>query len=142
MKLKDKFQMLYAYYDINRRVGHTRLMKEGTKHYENDFILIVPNLGMGKVLLQNDNDRPNVKCLTINSLNNLVGSNKPIIFDNSTLHELFKEAYETLNKFEEVKQKMFLEGFKASGEGYNGEHPPRTDEEIWKHIKEDYNKVK
>lgn len=46
------------------------------------------------------------------------------------------------NDLESIKQKMFLEGFKASAEGYNGEHPPRTDEEMWESIKEDYDKIK
>ena len=48
----------------------------------------------------------------------------------------------TYDELEKIKQLMFLEGFKASAEGYNGEHPPRTDEEMWESIKEDYNKIK
>lgn len=39
------------------------------------------------------------------------------------------------------KCRMFLEGFKTSGEGYNGEHPPRTDKEMWESIRDDYFKI-
>ena len=42
-------------------------------------------------------------------------------------------------------QRMFLEGFKASGEGFNGEWPcdhfNETDEEIWERIKGAYGEV-
>jgi hypothetical protein len=43
---------------------------------------------------------------------------------------------------EQLKRRMFLEGFKASAEGFNGEHPTMDDEKIWGMIREDYNKVK
>lgn len=35
-------------------------------------------------------------------------------------------------------ERAFLEGFKASGEGYNGEYPfeGETDEKIWESIKD------
>lgn len=39
---------------------------------------------------------------------------------------------------------MFLEGFKISGEGFNGEYPfeNKTDEEIWNRIKKQFREVK
>ena len=41
------------------------------------------------------------------------------------------------------EQKMFLLGFKASGEGFNGEYPFEdcTDEEIWEKIKNRFKDV-
>lgn len=42
---------------------------------------------------------------------------------------------------EQLCRRMFLEGFKASAEGYNGEHPARSDEEKWESIREDYFKI-
>lgn len=46
---------------------------------------------------------------------------------------------------ETQKKRMFLEGFKASGEGYNGEYlngNDVTDETIWKEIERHYEELK
>ncbi len=54
-----------------------------------------------------------------------------------------KELKLTQQELEQLKRKMFLEGFKNSGEGYNGEYPfeGESDERIWDSIKEDYDKL-
>ena len=48
---------------------------------------------------------------------------------------------EAQEEIEAIKCKMFLEGFKNSAEGYNGEHPSRNDKQIWESIQDDYIQV-
>jgi hypothetical protein len=48
---------------------------------------------------------------------------------------------EAQQEVEKLKRRMFLEGFKNSGEGFNGEHPTMDEEKIWEIIKEDYDKL-
>ena len=55
--------------------------------------------------------------------------------------ELRKMMYETREEVNAQKRRMFLEGFKNSAEGFNGEHPPRTDSEMWESIRDDYFKI-
>lgn len=69
----------------------------------------------------------------INSFNTETESGK------AELRRLIKNAK---NILEEKNKQMFLEGFKNSGEGYNGEHPGwSSDEKLWESIKDDYNKI-
>jgi hypothetical protein len=58
--------------------------------------------------------------------------------------QMRKHLLEAKIAVEFEKQKMFMAGFKNSGEGYNGEHPFEGESEakIWDSIKEDYDKVK
>lgn len=47
----------------------------------------------------------------------------------------------TKQDVDQMMRRMFLEGFKNSAEGYNGEHPPRSDQEMWESIRDDYFKI-
>ena len=58
--------------------------------------------------------------------------------------QMRKHLMEAKIAIEFQRQQMFLEGFKNSGEGYNGEYPFQGESEakIWDSIYEDYDKVR
>ena len=97
----EKVNLLKHYYDTNRRRGHTRLMKEGTKNYKEPFFIIAPMTNYnGEMECKPDN------IISWNNLKKLYGSTRPIIFDNSTMSIMFNEIYEHIQDLENENDRL------------------------------------
>ena len=82
-----------------RRVGNTSLMKEGINNYQGDKILVAYNNEHGNTILEDKTD--GISIVSVNNIESLIGSNKPIAFDNFALHIIFEEALREINRLQE-----------------------------------------
>lgn len=98
MKIKEKLTELANYYSINRQVGHTSIMLNGTNSCENSAI-VVHNHDFGTHLKKQCNKTTQI--ISVNSLDKqLRGLSKPLVIDNATLFSLFSEASEKISELE------------------------------------------
>jgi len=95
MKIKEKLEILRDYYDSNRKVGHTTLLKEGTKNYSKDKLIVAYKkecIGFLEV-------KPS-EIISWSNLNALHGNKKPIVIDNDVMSCLLNETLEKITKLE------------------------------------------
>jgi hypothetical protein len=98
MKIFDKLLTLHFYYATTRGKGHTALMKEGTKHYQGDKLVLV-----GKMHEHKNTETLLCETISLDSLDKLRGSNKPLAIDHHTLTTIFDESMtEMLNLSSEI----------------------------------------
>lgn len=97
----EKIRTLRDYYHVNRKRGHTKLMKNGTKNYEEPFFIITPNMNYNGEM----ECRPN-QVVSWNALHRLYGEDKPIAFDNSTLCMMFEEICDYVYELKAEKEKL------------------------------------
>lgn len=102
MSIKSKLKYLHDYYLINRRVGHTRLLKEGTDNYKGDKFILCYNMEHGKAMGFN----PNKEVLSWQSMEKLLGHKKPLAIDNETIIVILDETLKEINKLENEIQKF------------------------------------
>jgi len=94
MRLVEKLELLLNYYLINRKVGHTALLKEGTKHYENDMFILSSHSKDWSFL-----DCKPDQILSWQNINKLRGYKKPIAID-------LTEVIEHIEKIENENEKL------------------------------------
>ena len=87
MKIFDKLLALHFYYTATRGKGHTVLMKEGTKHYQGDKLVLV-----GKMHEHKNTETKLCETISLDSLDKLRGSNKPLAIDNHALTTIFDDS--------------------------------------------------
>lgn len=115
MDIKNKLSNIVMYYDVTRQVGHTSSTLEGA--FNSDCIFLTHNVEFAKHL----EDKYKLCChkiqfQSIGSKHALVGHKKPIIFDNSALHMLFKESLDQM-----VKDELEIRKLRHKIEELNGE---------------------
>lgn len=83
-KLGNQHLMIWSYITEVRGKGKTSLLKKGIDDYDKSFHLLTVNREMGKNLTKNK------KCniITLNSIDNLRGSDKPLIIDQEAIAQL------------------------------------------------------
>jgi hypothetical protein len=101
MNIIEKLEVLKHYYVCTRNVGHTALMKEGTKHYEREKFI----LGYKKKFY-NELECKSSELISWNNLNALYGAKKPLVIDNSVMCILLDESLQKMNKLEEENKNL------------------------------------
>jgi hypothetical protein len=97
----EKIKLLKNYYELTRKAGHTRLMKQGTKNYEEPFFIITPTMNYnGEMECKPDG------VVSWNNLKKLYGSKRPIAFDNSTLGVIFEEITDYIEDLQRENEKL------------------------------------
>jgi hypothetical protein len=109
MTIEKKLETLLSYYMSTRAAGHTTLLKRGTDNYEKPFCVLTHNSEAGGALGFN---RKNI--VTLNSLDRLRGSARPMAIDNGAMIEILSDAMyrietqkEQIKILEEKKQTIF-----------------------------------
>lgn len=101
MKIKKQLEDLIYYYMATRAVGHTTLLKKGTDNYDKPYCVLTHNTEAGSVL---GFDRKNI--ITLNSLDRLRGSARPMAIDNGAMIELLINAIMRIENLEEENKKL------------------------------------
>jgi hypothetical protein len=101
MKTLKKLKILLAYYSINRGVGHTALLKEGTRNYDGDKFV----LSHRKTDCQYLDVKPE-EVISWENLDPLCGSKKPLIIDNAAIICILYETVAKLNELKEQNKKL------------------------------------
>lgn len=86
-KIFDKLLTLHFYYTTTRGNGHTALMKEGTKHYQGDKLVLV-----GKMHEHKNTETKLCETISLDSLDKLRGSDRPLAIDNHALAIIFDDS--------------------------------------------------
>ena len=87
-----KLNTLLRYYLSSRGVGHSTLMVDGVKNAGKDIVVIVPSLLYGERFKKEHG----CEIATIDSVDRLRGSKKPIAIDNGTMIQLLDDSLETI----------------------------------------------
>jgi hypothetical protein len=97
-KLGNQHLMIWSYINEIRGKGKTSLLKKGIDDYDKSFHLLTVNKEMGKNITKNK------KCniVTLNSLDNLRGSDKPLIIDQEAIAQLSFDTAKYLKDHSEV----------------------------------------
>ena len=98
MILKQKLELLAAYFQRTQQVGHTALVRQGFDDYPGDKLILSRTMNRGNRL----------RCLksqivTLNTLDRLNGHNWPMVIDNDVIIELF---HKTLWELDELEEKL------------------------------------
>ena len=101
MKIKEILNELLTYYNVNRGVGHTTLMKKGVDNYDGDKIIVCYNYKHANAIGLNKND-----VVTIHNLKNLRGIKSPIIIDNAAMVIILQDAINEIEKLEKEIEKI------------------------------------
>lgn len=107
MKIKKQLEELLYYYMSTRAVGHTTLMKKGTDNYDKPYCILTHNTEAGSVL---GFDRRNI--VTVNSLDRLRGSSRPLAIDNGAMIELLIDVIMRIESLEEENKKLIKDSKK------------------------------
>ena len=86
MKTEYIQELLFA--TSRRQTGKSHLLQEGIKDYDRPFMLVCRNIREGKRLTNNNQ---NATYITPETINNLKGSNSPIIFDQQEVLEYLQQ---------------------------------------------------
>jgi hypothetical protein len=97
-KLRNIHLQLYAYINEVRGKGKTSLLKQGIDNYDKSFLLLTVNQSMAKDLTKNKK----CKIVTLNSIERLIGSDKPIIIDQEAIAKLSFETAKVLRNQSEM----------------------------------------
>lgn len=103
MTIKEKIESIVTYYMYNRKVGNTRLLKEGTKNYD----------GPKLILAYSKQEYGNLECKEAevvsfknDGLKALISHNKPLVIDNGALYKLLEETLVYINELEVYKEQI------------------------------------
>lgn len=100
MRIEDKLILGLDYFNFNRRAGHTMSLIKGLQNCE-DALLVVDNYASAKSIQSAYGDDIKVICLE-DSIHYWQGKSCPVVYDNSTLVILFKEALHKLHIQEKI----------------------------------------
>jgi hypothetical protein len=95
MNITKKLIELITYYGATRQVGHTTLLKEGTKHYDRPFFVLTHNMNYGMDLGLSPKD-----VISLTNLDKLQGHNRPLAIDNAVIIELLSDALMKIESLE------------------------------------------
>lgn len=97
-KLGNIHLQLYSYINEVRGKGKTSLLKKGIDNYDKSFLLLTVNQSMAKDLTKNKK----CKVVTLNSIEKIIGSDKPIVIDQEAIAKLSFETAKTLKNQTEM----------------------------------------
>jgi hypothetical protein len=95
--IKEKLRFLRDYYAVNRGVGHSNMMVNGSELTPKG-IIVAADMQSGRNLAVTAD-----RAVSIHSLNNLRGRTNPIAIDNAALYILFDAS---LKRIEELEQEV------------------------------------
>lgn len=98
MKQIEKLKELMTYYNVTRQVGHTRLVKEGTEHYEGPKLILVYNMDHGANTFPKSNKD---EIISWQNLKSLRGHHRPLAVDNGTMWGILGDSIEEIEKLQE-----------------------------------------
>ena len=98
--ITDVLLEVKQYIDMNRGVGHTHTLKNGTDRSEGCFLLAHTHQAGVQIAERN----ANVKVISINSLYRLRGGRLPLAIDNAALSEILGEALKEISVLQEQVQ--------------------------------------
>jgi len=102
MKLKEKLEILADYFAKSRRVGHTRLMRNGIDNVKDKLVL-----GYKKECRNEFNCGSEEIISWVNfKKEDLAGYKKPLAIDNSVMIMLLNESLNEINKLEEENLRL------------------------------------
>ena len=108
---------LINYYEHNRGIGHTELLKKGTEQYDQKYYIVASNLNHARdIVRQSKNQNAIPLTLLGTGSDKLRGSRYPMALDNSAIILLLRETYyefdqlliknaELINKIIELENK-------------------------------------
>ncbi len=98
MEIENILDELLFYYDINKGVGHTKLIKDGVDNYSSRFFLFGKDLKCSKQI----NDGSHITNASVKTIGEglLRGHTRPIVFDNSALAIIFAESSKKIKELE------------------------------------------
>ena len=99
MKIKEKLEILRSYYNSNRRVGHTNLMRKGTDNVDNKLVLVYKKLGSVYGCKESDQ-------ISWHKIKGLIGQDKPLVIDNGVMWCLLNEAIDEIEELEISNKKL------------------------------------
>lgn len=103
MKIKEKLQALKDYYEINRKVGHSTLMKEGTNNFKDKKFILAYNKDYSDFYGCTPEDIISWKIFKAYSLK---GHARPLAIDNGVMFELLRESLEEIRRLERIETKF------------------------------------
>jgi AAA+ ATPase superfamily predicted ATPase len=103
MAIKEKLQALKDYYKINRKVGHSTLMKEGTNNFKDKKFILAYKKEYSDFYGCKPEDI--ISWCRLNS-DSLKGHKRPLAIDNGIMFELLRETLEELEKLEKSNEKL------------------------------------
>jgi len=101
MKIQKKLEELLQYYMSTRNIGHTTLLKEGSKHYNKEFFVLslhIKDCGYLELKPQ--------QVISLENLDKLRGHDKPLIIDNGAMIELLGDALMKIEGLKEENKKL------------------------------------
>jgi hypothetical protein len=101
MKIEKKLAELIGYYSFNRNVGHTALLKEGSKHYDKGKFILASSKHNWDFLECEPNE-----VISLQNLETLRGHSKPMVIDNDALIEIFSEALMRIEALEKENKEL------------------------------------
>ena len=101
MKIKKQLEDLLYYYMATRATGHTTLLKKGTDNYDKPYCVLTHDTQAGDTLGFNQKN-----LVTLNSLDRLRGSSRPLAIDNGAMTELLISAIMRIENLEEENKKL------------------------------------
>ena len=103
MKIEEKLRILRDYYLFTRNVGHTSLMKDGTKNYTKEKFV----LGYKKECFGELECKPS-DVISWHNLDALKGHIKPLAIDNSVMSTLLDEVLNEITSLQQDSYKLKL----------------------------------
>ena len=101
-KLGKIHLQLYGYINEVRGKGKTSLLKQGIDNYDKSFLLLTANQSMAKDLTKNKK----CKIVTLNSIERIIGSDKPIIIDQEAIAKLSFDTAKVLKDQSELLEHL------------------------------------
>lgn len=101
MKTLKKLEELLTYYTINRKVGHTTLLKEGTKNHQGKKFVLCH--------CKRDYQFLEVKpeeVISVENIEALRGCNTPLILDNDAMIVILSESIKKINELKEENKEL------------------------------------
>lgn len=95
MPTEDTMQALLNYFSNARHVGHTRAMIRGAAN-SGAVAVLVPNHRIGHHLIKPQ--APDVRIVTLSSLDRLMGARQPLLMDHTTIEILMRDAVSSIGQ--------------------------------------------
>lgn len=100
METIEKLKELRHYYAINRKRGHTTLMKEGTNNVEDKFILSNSKKDSSFLCVKSK------EVISWNNLDQLRGHDTPLVIDNGAMLKILDDTLDLIYELQLKQQSL------------------------------------
>lgn len=94
-KIKNKLGIILNHFVSTRQVGHTTVMKEGVNAHPESLVLVHSSDNAKALKLDTS------QIVSLNTLERLRGSKKPLVIDNAAMYSLLSETLHYISSLEE-----------------------------------------